>query len=92
MAITNFRAITIVRSNDLLGDTWTWSNRHIQKVESVFKNMSLAVRDGGIWIALTNGPTPELRIYTGEYLCMKMVMFTHFEEALEERVREKRNL
>lgn len=92
MAITNFETVNIVRSNNLLGDTWTWSNRHIEKVENVSKNMSLHVKDGGLWITLTNGPTPEIQIYTGEHPCMTMVMFTYFERALEECIREKRNL
>lgn len=92
MAITNFETVNIVRSNNLLGDTWTWSNRHVEKVENVSKNISLAVKNGSLWVALTNSPTPEMRIYTGEHPCMTMVMFTYFEGALEECIREKRNL
>lgn len=74
------------RDDDVLGDGWTWSQRRVKQVNyennytmRVSNRKQLLFGKGGVWLIMSDEDAE-----TTSWPVIKMVMLTHFPEAIRD--------
>lgn len=86
MNLTSLDTICPDRSDDVLGDGWSWSDRHMLRVNS--SDYRLYVDTSHLWIQARSSNQGAVRIekdtWSNHALVVKMVLLTRMPDAFDE--------